>query len=101
MVRCTFATLLALTMLTGVSLTSHAQDANPFPTKDAMATPVSPSAGITTETLATIRLPAATIPPPPAIIDVWLATLSPGRKSGSQPERPRPALWSTWSSAVS
>jgi hypothetical protein len=82
MVRRTFATLLALTMLTGVPLISHAQDANPFPPKDAMATPISPSAGITTETLATIRLPAATVPPPPAIVDVWLATLSPGQEIG-------------------
>jgi hypothetical protein len=82
MVRRTFTTLLALTMLTGVPLTSHAQDANPFPAKDAVATPVSPSAEITTETLATIRLPAATIPPPPAIVDVWLATLSPGQEIG-------------------
>ena len=81
-VRRTFATLLALTMLIGVPLTSHAQDANPFPAKDAVATPVSPSAEITTETLATIRLPAAAIPPPPAIVDVWLATLSPGQEIG-------------------
>jgi hypothetical protein len=82
MVGRAFATLLALTMVIGVPLTSHAQDANPFPVKDAMATPVSPSAEITTETLATIRLPAATIPPPPAIVDVWLATLSPGQEIG-------------------
>jgi hypothetical protein len=82
MVRRTFATLLALPMLISAPLTSHAQDANPFPARDAMATPVSPSAEITTETLATIRLPAAAIPPPPAIVDVWLATLSPGQEIG-------------------
>jgi mannose-6-phosphate isomerase-like protein (cupin superfamily) len=82
MVRHTFATLFVLTMLTGVPLTSHAQDWNPLPAGDAMATPVSPGAEITTETLATIRLPAAAIPPPPAIIDVWLATLSPGQEIG-------------------
>ena len=82
MVRRTFATLLALTMLISEPLTSHAQDATQFPAGDARATPVSPSAEITTETLATIRLPAATIPPPPAIVDVWLATLSPGQEIG-------------------
>ena len=46
------------------------------------ATPVSPGAEITTEALATIRLPAAAIPPSPAIVDVWLATLAPGQELG-------------------
>ncbi len=32
--------------------------------------------------MATIRLPAAAIPPPPAIVDVWLATLAPGQELG-------------------
>jgi mannose-6-phosphate isomerase-like protein (cupin superfamily) len=64
------------------SLTSRAQDASPIPTSSVRATPVTPGAGITTEALATIRLPAATIPPPPAIVDVWLATLRPGEELG-------------------
>jgi hypothetical protein len=93
MVRRTFATLLALlTMLTSVPLTSHAQDAIPFPAGDAMATPVSPSAEITTETLATIRVPAAAIPPPPAIVDVWLATLSPGQEIGFEAGASPPSI---------
>jgi hypothetical protein len=82
MIRSTLAVLLTLTMLICVPLTSHAQDASPIPAGDAMATLVSPSAEITTEALATIRLPAAAIPPPPAIVDVWLATLSPGQELG-------------------
>jgi hypothetical protein len=81
-VRHTLATLLALTMLIGAPLSGRAQDASPFPAGDAMATPVSSSVGITTETLATIRLPAAAIPRSPAIIDVWLATLNPGQEIG-------------------
>lgn len=92
MVRRTFATLLALAMLIGVPLTSHAQDATPFPAKDAMATPVSLRADIATETLATIRLPAATIPSPPAIVDVWLATLSPGQEIGFEAGASPPSI---------
>jgi hypothetical protein len=92
MVRRTFATLLALTTLLSVPLTSHAQDANPSPASDAMATPVSPRAEITTETLATIRLPAAVIPPPPAIVDVWLATLSPGQEIGFEAGASPPSI---------
>ena len=52
------------------------------PHQQCAGTPVTPSAEITTEALATIRLPAATIPPPPAIVDVWLATLRPGEELG-------------------
>jgi mannose-6-phosphate isomerase-like protein (cupin superfamily) len=82
MVRCTLAIVLILVMLMSVPLTSRAQDASPIPTGTVKATPVVPSAAIATEALATIRLPAATIPPPPAIVDVWLATLSPGQELG-------------------
>jgi hypothetical protein len=82
MIRRALATLLALMLLISVPRASHAQDATPFPAGDAMATPVSPGAEITTEVLATIRLPAATVPPPPAIVDVWLATLMPGQELG-------------------
>jgi hypothetical protein len=92
MIRRTLATLLALTMLISVPLTGHPQDANPFPARDAMATPVAPSAEITTETLATIRLPAAAIPPPPAIVDVWLATLSPGQEIGFEAGASPPSI---------
>jgi hypothetical protein len=92
MVRRTFAMLLALPMLISAPLTSHAQDASPFPAGGAIATPVSPGAGITTETLATIRLPAATIPPPPAIVDVWLATLSPGQEIGFEAGASPPSI---------
>jgi mannose-6-phosphate isomerase-like protein (cupin superfamily) len=82
MLRCTLAMVLILTMLMGVPPISRAQDASPIPTETMKATPVVPSVEIATEALATIRLPAATIPPPPAIVDVWLATLSPGQQLG-------------------
>lgn len=82
MVRCTLAMVLMLAMLMGVPPISRAQDASPIPTETVKATPVVPSAEIATEALATIRLPAATIPSPPAIVDVWLATLSPGQQLG-------------------
>jgi mannose-6-phosphate isomerase-like protein (cupin superfamily) len=84
MVRSTLTMLLTLMMLSQISvpLTSRAQDASPIPTSSVRATPVSASAEIRTEALATIRLPAATIPPSPAIVDVWLATLRPGEELG-------------------
>ena len=84
MLRSTLAMLLTLTMLLQMSvpLASHAQDASPIPTGSGRATPVSPGAEIATEALATIQLPASTIPPSPAIVDVWLATLSPGQQIG-------------------
>jgi hypothetical protein len=82
MVRHGFATLLTLTMLMSVALTSRAQDASPIPSAVGAETPVSLSAAIATESLAIISLPAAAIPPPPAIVDVWLATLSPGQELG-------------------
>jgi mannose-6-phosphate isomerase-like protein (cupin superfamily) len=56
------------------------------------ATPVAPDAGITTETMATIRLPAAAIPPPPAIVDVWLATLAPGQEIGFETGASPPSI---------
>ena len=82
MIRSTLALLLTLTLLMSVPLTSHAQDASPIPAGRGTATPVATRAAITTEPLATIRLPAAAIPPPPAIVDVWLATLAPGQELG-------------------
>ena len=81
-VRCALAMVFILAMLMGVPAISRAQDATPIPTGSVRATPVGPGAEIATEALATIRLPAATIPPPPAIVDVWLATLSPGQQLG-------------------
>ena len=81
-VRCALAMVFILAMLMGVPAISRAQDATPIPTGSVSATPVGPGAEIATEALATIRLPAATIPPPPAIVDVWLATLSPGQQLG-------------------
>ena len=71
--------LFILTLLMSVPLSSRAQEASPIPTGAEIATPTSPSTDITTETLAEIRLPVAAIPPSPAIVDVWLATLSPGQ----------------------
>ena len=84
MLRSTLAMLLTLTLLVQlrVPLTSRAQDASPILTSRVRATPVSPTAETTMEELATIRLPAATIPPSPAIVDVWLATLRPGEELG-------------------
>jgi mannose-6-phosphate isomerase-like protein (cupin superfamily) len=80
--RSTLALLLTLTLLMSVPLASHAQDARPTPTGRGRATPVATRAAITTQPLATIRLPAAAIPPSPAIVDVWLATLTPGQELG-------------------
>jgi mannose-6-phosphate isomerase-like protein (cupin superfamily) len=84
MIRSTLAMLLTLTLLVQMCVppTSRAQDASPTPTTSVRNTPVSPTAAIKTEALATIQLPAATIPPPPAIVDVWLATLRPGEELG-------------------
>ena len=96
MVRSTLAMLLTLTLLLhaqmSLPLTSRAQDASPIPTGSAGATPVAPGAGITTETLATIRLPASAIPPSPAIVDVWLATLSPGQEIGFETGASPPSI---------
>jgi len=89
MVRDAVGVLFLLTLLMGVPLTSRAQEASPIPTGTAIASPIASSAAITTETLAEIRLPAATLPPSPAIVDVWLATLAPGQAlafaSGASP----------------
>ena len=62
--------LLTITTLLGVPVTGHAQE----------ATPVSPGAAITTEEVARISLPAAAIPSPPAMVDVWMWSLSPGQE---------------------
>ena len=70
MVRYAVVALCIITLLMSGPLTSRAQEASP----------ISPSTDITTEVLAEIRLPAATIPPAPAIVDVWLATLGPGQE---------------------
>jgi len=75
-----FVVLLTITTLAGVPGAGHAQDATPVSTETSLATPASPVAEITTEILARISLPAAAIPPPPAIVDVWLWTLNPGQE---------------------
>jgi hypothetical protein len=80
MVRYAVVALSMLTLLMSVPLISRAQEASPIPTGAAIAAPISPSGDITTEALAEIRLPAAAIPPAPAIVDVWLATLGPGQE---------------------
>jgi hypothetical protein len=41
------------------------------------ATPIAPSAEITTEELARVQLPADALPPLPAVVDVWLWRLIP------------------------
>jgi hypothetical protein len=96
MLRSTLVMLLTLTLLVNVQLsvplTSRAQDASPIPTGSVRATPVAPGAGITTEALATIRFPAAAIPPPPAIVDVWLATLAPGQEIGFETGASPPSI---------
>src|SRR4051812_48416647 len=75
-----FGVLLTITTLIGGPISRRAQGASPIPTVAVMATPVSPRAEITTEAVARIALPAAAIPAPPAMIDVWLWTLSPGQE---------------------
>lgn len=86
MVRSTLAMLLALAMLLTLQMSvppsSRAQEASPIPTGSGRATPVAPGTEIATEVLATIHLPESVIPPSPAIVDVWLATLSPGQELG-------------------
>jgi hypothetical protein len=57
-----------------------------------IATPVSPGTDIVTETLAEIRLPATVIPPSPAIVDVWLATLAPGQEIGFETGASPPSI---------
>jgi hypothetical protein len=79
MVRDAVGVLFLLTLLIGMPLTSRAQEASPVPTGATIASPIASSAAITTEVLAEIRLPAAALPPSPAIVDVWLATLGPGQ----------------------
>jgi hypothetical protein len=79
MVRCAVGVLFLLTLLTVGSLTSRAQEASPIPAGTPIASPIASSTAITTEPLAEIRLPAAALPPSPAIVDVWLATLGPGQ----------------------
>ncbi len=79
MVRYASVVLLMLALVSA-SLGSHAQQATPIPTEAELALPVSPSTDISTETLAEIGLPAAAVPPSPAIVDAWLATLRPGEE---------------------
>jgi hypothetical protein len=92
MVRFAIVVLFTLTLLICVPWTSRAQEASPIPTGAEIATPVSSSAGITSETLAEIKLPAASIPPPPAIVDVWLATLAPGQEIGFETGASPPSI---------
>jgi hypothetical protein len=65
-----FALLVIVPMLVGSVAPVVAQE----------ATPVSPRAEITTEALATVRLPATAIPSLPAVFDVWLWRLIPGQE---------------------
>jgi len=92
MVRYAFVALFMLTLLMNVSLTIRAHEASPIPTEAELATPVSASSDIATESLAEIRLPAAAIPPSPAIVDVWLATLSPGQEIGFETGASPPSI---------
>jgi hypothetical protein len=82
MIRCAFALLLTLLLLVRVPVTSRAQE----------ATPVSPDAAITTEVLATIRLPATANPALPAIFDVWLWRLTPGEELRFTTEDSSPSI---------
>jgi mannose-6-phosphate isomerase-like protein (cupin superfamily) len=72
--------LLTIAILMGIPITGRAQDATPLPATAVMATPASVSAEITTEEVAGIALPAFAIPPPPAMVDVWLWSLTPGQE---------------------
>jgi hypothetical protein len=92
MVRYAYVVLSMLALLMTVPLISIAQEASPIPTGAAIATPISSSTDITTETLAEIRLPAASIPPSPAIVDVWLATLAPGQEIGFETGASPPSI---------
>jgi mannose-6-phosphate isomerase-like protein (cupin superfamily) len=92
MVRYAFVVLLMLALTVSAPLTSRAQVASPIPTGAEVATPVSHGAGITMETLAEISLPAAAIPPSPAIVDVWLATLRPGEELGFETGASPPSI---------
>ncbi len=92
MFRYALVVLLMLTLLVGAPMGSQAQVASPTPTGAEIATPVSPSTDITTETLAEIRLPAAAIPPSPATVDVWLATLRPGEELGFETGASPPSI---------
>jgi hypothetical protein len=69
-VRSVFVLLLTLLLLVSAPLTSRAQEATPMPAAAALATPIASDAAITSEVLATIRVPAAAVPPLPAIVDV-------------------------------
>jgi mannose-6-phosphate isomerase-like protein (cupin superfamily) len=92
MVRYAYVLFSMLTLLMTVPLISIAQEASPIPTGPARATPIWSGTDIATETLAEIRLPAASIPPSPAIVDVWLATLAPGQEIGFETGASPPSI---------
>jgi hypothetical protein len=92
MVRYAFVVLCTLTLLMRLASTSRAQEASPVATGAELATPISSSTSITTETLAEIKLPAAAIPPSPAIVDAWLATLAPGQEIGFETGASPPSI---------
>ena len=102
MVRYAFVVLLMLTLPMSAPLTGHAQDATPIPSRDGDGNP-----GLARRRHYHGDLGADPVAgrdrshPSPAIVDVWLATLAPGRNSGLRPGRPRPASWPTLSSAAS
>jgi hypothetical protein len=75
-----FVMLFVIMTLMSVPVTSRAQEASPVLTETSQATPASSSGAIMTEAVARIALPAAAIPLPPAMVDVWLWTLIPGQE---------------------
>jgi hypothetical protein len=75
-----FVMLFVIMTLMSVPMMGRAQEASPILTETSLATPASSSGAITTEEWARISLPATTIPPPPAMVDVWLWTLSPNQE---------------------
>ncbi len=77
MTRHTVVMLVTLAMLMSLPWAGRAQEASSAPLGTGLAPPVSGSVAITAEVVATVHLPAAAIPPPPAIFDVWLWTLRP------------------------
>ena len=92
MLRFASLLLLMLSLSMSVPLTSRAQEASPTPAAAKAATPTSSSTAITTETLAEITLPAASLPPSPAVVDVWLATLRPGEQLGFETGASPPSI---------
>jgi mannose-6-phosphate isomerase-like protein (cupin superfamily) len=92
MLRYASLLLFILTLPMTAPLASRAQQASHVLTPAAAATPIVASSAITTETLAEITFPAASLPPSPAIVDVWLATLRPGEELGFETGASPPSI---------